>query len=440
MARWDFKLPDIGEGVSEGEIVAWLVQVGDLVREDQPLIELMTDKATVTITAPRAGTVLETHGRLGEVVAVHSVLVVFDVGGEATASGSGGQAGAPPHPAMGHTNGHKTGDGAGSRQGEGVGAAEGREAPLATPATRRHARELGIDLRSVPATGPQGRVTRDDVDAYARARVPERVSPSVSSQPSPRPVVAPHPPIAGDEAPAEARPEGASEERVPFVGMRRKIAQKMSQSKATAAHFTFVEECDVSELKALRERLVGPAQAQGVKLTFLPFVVRAVVAALRRHPVLASTLDEAAGELVYRKTFGIGIATATPAGLMVPVVKQADRKNLIEIAREIDRVVSDAREGKSKLEDLQGSTFTITSLGAQGGLLATPIINFPEVAILGVHQIKQRPVVRAGQIVVGNVMNLSLSFDHRVVDGHVGVAFAYDVLAFLEHPERLLLE
>lgn len=442
MARWDFKLPDIGEGVSEGEIVAWLVQPGDLVREDQPIIELMTDKATVTITAPRAGTVVETHGRLGEVVAVHSVLVVFEVGGEspgAAPAGPPAERAAQPPLGSGHTNGHRVGDGGGSPEGATAGASEGRDAPLATPATRRHARELGVDLRSVPATGAQGRVTREDVDAYARARVSAPAAAPGPSEPNPRPVAPQHAPPTSDEARADARPEAGAEERVPFVGMRRKIAQKMSQSKATAAHFTFVEECDVSELKALRERLFAPAQEQGVKLTFLPFVVRAVVAALRRHPVLASTLDEAAGELVYRKTFGIGIATATPAGLMVPVVKQADRKNLIEIAREIDRVVTDAREGRSKLEDLQGSTFTITSLGAQGGLLATPIINFPEVAILGVHQIKQRPVVRAGQIVVGDVMNISLSFDHRVVDGAVGAAFTNALLRRLQAPAALLL-
>jgi pyruvate dehydrogenase E2 component (dihydrolipoamide acetyltransferase) len=222
--------------------------------------------------------------------------------------------------------------------------------------------------------------------------------------------------------------------------MRRKIAQKMALSKSTAAHFTFVEECDVTALKALRQRLLEPARALGANLTFLPFVVRAVVASLRKHPVLASTLDEATGELVLRKSMGIGIATATPAGLMVPVVRGADRKNLVEIAREIDRVAGDARAGRSRLEDLQGSVFTITSLGAQGGLLATPIINYPEVAILGVHRMKERPVVRDGQIVVGDVMTLSLSFDHRIVDGHVGAAFAYEVIGYLEHPERLLLE
>jgi len=213
----------------------------------------------------------------------------------------------------------------------------------------------------------------------------------------------------------------------------------MSLSKTTAAHFTFVEECDVTELKMLRERLKGPAAAQGVTLSFLPFVVKAVVASLKKHPMLNSSLDEATGEIVLHHEYNIGIATATAAGLLVPVVKEADTKGILDLARDVDRLASQARAGKARLEDLQGSTFTITSLGAQGGLFATPIINFPEVAILGVHQMKTKPVVKDGQIAIGDVMLLSLSFDHRVVDGHVGAAFAYEVIGYLQHPESLLL-
>jgi pyruvate dehydrogenase E2 component (dihydrolipoamide acetyltransferase) len=229
------------------------------------------------------------------------------------------------------------------------------------------------------------------------------------------------------------------EERIPFAGLRRKIAQKMSLSTTTAAHFTFVEECDVMELKAFRQALKGPAEAQGVSLNFLPFIIKAVVASLKKHPMLNATLDETTGELVLQNYYDIGIATATDAGLLVPVVKGADSKSILDIAREVDRLASEARAGKAKLEDLHGSTFTITSLGAQGGLLATPIINFPEVAVLGVHQMKTKPVVRGGQIVIGDVMLLSLSFDHRIVDGHVGAAFAYEVIGYLEHPASLLL-
>jgi pyruvate dehydrogenase E2 component (dihydrolipoamide acetyltransferase) len=214
----------------------------------------------------------------------------------------------------------------------------------------------------------------------------------------------------------------------------------MAQSKSTAAHYTFVEECDATALKGLRARLKDAAEAQGVKLSFLPFVVKAVVGALKKHPVLNTMLDEAKSEIVFRKYFHIGIATATDAGLVVPVVKDADKKSILEIAREIERLAQEVRAGKARVEDLTGSTFTITSLGAKGGLLATPIINFPEVAILGVHQMKTKPIVRDGQIVVGDVMLLSLSFDHRIVDGHVGAAFALDVIAYLERPETLLLE
>jgi pyruvate dehydrogenase E2 component (dihydrolipoamide acetyltransferase) len=222
--------------------------------------------------------------------------------------------------------------------------------------------------------------------------------------------------------------------------MRRKIAQKMAQSVHTAAHFTFVEECDVTALKALRARLKAPAEAAGVKLSFLPFIVKATVAALKKHPMLNTALDESTNELVFRKYFHIGIATSTDAGLMVPVVKDADRKSLLQVAKDIDRLAADARAGKAKLDDLTGSTFTITSLGSQGGLFATPIINFPEVAILGVHQMKQKPVVRDGQIVIGDVMLLSLSFDHRIVDGHIGAAFAYEIIGYLQDPDRLFLE
>jgi pyruvate dehydrogenase E2 component (dihydrolipoamide acetyltransferase) len=201
-----------------------------------------------------------------------------------------------------------------------------------------------------------------------------------------------------------------------------------------------VEECDVGKLKALRARLKPRAEAQGVKLSFLPFIVKAVVAGLKKHPILNTALDETTNELVYRKYYNIGIAASTDAGLIVPVVKDADRRSVMDIAREIDRLAADARAGKVKLEDLQGSTFTITSLGADGGLFATPIINFPEVAILGIHQIKQKPVVRDGQITIGEIMLVSLSFDHRIVDGHVGAAFAYDVIRWLEEPDALFLE
>lgn len=463
MARWEFKLPDIGEGVTEGEIVTWLIKPGDVVKEDQPMIEVMTDKATVTIQSPKAGRVVETVGGPGTVVAVHSVLVVFDLDvAPLAAHAPQGSRHVSDTNGHGQTNGGAKTESAATAVGDiketlpGIGGPAPRrggapgsagnaglatgyfnDKPLATPATRKLAREMDVDLRAVPPTGPQGRVTRMDVESFAKADAPD--APSKSAAP-PAPAAAT---TTAREAIKITPPSGAHgslEERVPFAGVRRKIAQKMSQSVHTAAHFTFVEECDCTALKALRARLRPAAEAKGVKLTFLPFIVKAVVAALKQRPVLNSALDESTGELVYRKYYNIGIAASTDAGLIVPVVKDADRKSLLDIAREIERVATDAKNGKSKMDDLQGSTFTVTSLGADGGLFATPIINFPEVGILGVHQMKQKPVVRDGQILVGDVMLLSLSFDHRIVDGHVGAAFAYDIIRYLQDPDRLFLE
>ncbi|MDQ3037555.1 MAG: 2-oxo acid dehydrogenase subunit E2, partial [Myxococcota bacterium] len=315
--------------------------------------------------------------------------------------------------------------------------------PLATPATRKLARELEVDLRFVAGSGPGGRITSDDVKTHANGGASDTstgtaAAPGLSSSgASAKGTAIPGTP--GTRAPISiARHE--LEERKPFVGMRRKIAERMQASTNTAAHFTFVEECDVGPLKALRDRLRPAAAKEGVKLTFLPFITKAVVGALKKHPVLNSALDETTNELVYRKHYSIGIAASTDQGLMVPVVKDADRKSLLDIARDVDRLGSAAKSGTIASADLTGSTFTITSLGTQGGLFATPVLNFPEVGILGVHQIKRKPVVRGDEIVIGEVMLLSLSFDHRIVDGHVGAAFAYDIIAYLENPESLFLE
>ncbi len=430
MARWEFKLPEIGEAVSEGELVGWLVEIGQTVSEDQAICELMTDKATVTVTVPRGGVIVERRGKVGELVKVHEPIVVLDLDG----------AGAP----VATAEAPKVANGLGSAAAP-VAASPApapkavpvaapaaapapsdyfNEKPLATPATRKVARDLGVDLRTVAPSGEAGRVTRTDVEAFA-ARGPA-AAPAASSEPSPTPV----------RAPVARR----GDRRVPFVGVRRKIAQKMQQSKNTAAHFTFVEECDATALMALRQKLRPVAEKQGVKLTFLPFVVKAVVAALKRAPILNSSLDETTNELVYKENYDIGIAASTDSGLMVPVLKDADKLSILDVAREIDRLANAAKSGKAKPDELSGSTFTITSLGQLGGLFATPVINFPEVGILGLHQIKEKPVVKNGQIVIGQVMLLSLSFDHRIVDGHVGAAFAYDVIRTLENPESLLLE
>jgi pyruvate dehydrogenase E2 component (dihydrolipoamide acetyltransferase) len=466
MKTYEFKLPDIGEGVTEGEIVKWLVSPGDSVKEDQPMVEVMTDKATVTITAPKAGKILETRGAEGGVVPVHSVLVVFDISGSSAAPAPA--AAAPAAEPKKESAATAVGDIKETLPGmnlarppaakatNGNAAAPGyfNEKPLATPATRKLARELGVDLRTVAPTGPNGRVIRDDVAAAnvaeAAPSVAEAVPQSSRTSEMPRQELAlPLPPPAQQSA-ALARPpmriasnssaDQAPDERIPLRGMRKRIFEGMSRSVHTAAHFTFVEECDVTALKALRARLRGPAEQAQVKLTFLPFFVKAVVAALKKHPMLNAAFDESTQEIVVRKSYHIGIASSTDAGLIVPVVRDADRKSILDIARDIARLADETKTGKAKAQDLSGSTFTITSLGQQGGLFATPILNFPEVGILGIHQMKQKPVVRDGQIVVGDVMLLSLSFDHRIIDGHIGAAFAYEIIGYLENPDRLFLE
>ncbi|WP_437511350.1 dihydrolipoamide acetyltransferase family protein [Sorangium sp. So ce1099] len=505
MGKYEFRLPDIGEGVTEGEIVTWLVSPGDVVAEDQPMVEVMTDKATVTITSPRAGRIVETRGKVGGVVPVHSVLVVFDLddrpAAPSPASGTGMRQSAanaanagpaePAATAVGDIKEDLPGmnlvapaPAAWMNGSMGAGtAAYFNEKPLATPATRKLARDLGVDLRRVPPTGPGGRVTKDDVRALeapevepetapmlpamaSRAAAPrgagERAAAGVGAAAAVGPAAAAAAAAAAEPAPTAAtellaedrgrgaaRPEGErprglpespGDERIPLRGVRKRIFEAMSRSKHTAAHFTFVEECDVSALKERRTRLRPLAEKAGVKLTFLPFFVKAVVAALKKHPSLNSAFDEATQEIVVKKSYHIGIASATEAGLIVPVVRDADRRSVLDIAKEIARLGEDTKSGRVKPEDLGGSTFTITSLGQQGGLFATPILNFPEVAILGIHQMKQKPVVRDGQIVIGEVMLLSLSFDHRIIDGHVGAAFAYEIIGYLEDPDRLFLE
>jgi len=460
MARWEFKLPDIGEGVTEGEIVSWLVKPGELVKEDQPMVEVMTDKATVTITSPKSGTIAELHGKVGQVIKVHGVLVSYDLGsGDAvsapapSAAPAPGKGAGPAATAVGDIKEDLPGMSLGMNRSAqapaaaapgAAAAASGYYAdkPLATPATRKLARDLDVDLKRVPPTGSMGRVTKDDVERFKGSKptnghaAPTSVASSGAAAPAAAPVQTRAPVVI---APASGE-ASALEERIPFVGVRRKIAEKMATSKQTAAHFTFVEECDVTELKKVRERLKPRADKLGVKLTPLAFIAKAVVAAIAKHPTLNSALDESTNELVVRKYINLGIATSTDAGLMVPVLKDAHSKSILELARDIERLGLGAKEGKLKPQDLSGSTFTITSLGAQGGLFATPIINFPEVAILGVHQMKQKPVVRDGQIVIGEVMLLSLSFDHRIIDGHIGAAFAYEVIGYLQEPDRLLLE
>ena len=396
---YQFLLPDIGEGVVEAEILKWFVKPGDSVVEDQPLAEVMTDKATVTIPSPKRGRVTRLHWKEGEVARVHHALVELELEGGAVqapaAVAAAPAAAVPPavevRPATGAT---------------------GRA--LAAPAVRALARELGVDIQRVTPTGPSGRVTKEDVRGNAAANGS-----------------AAH--AAGPAAPA------GTVEVVPVRGLRRRIAEKMAQSKRTAAHFTFVEQVDATDLVALKERMGKGAEAEGVKITFLPFVLKAAVAALRKFPQLNASFDEARGEIHRKHWYDLGIAAATDQGLTVPVVRRADQRSIVDLAREIARLGADSRSGKLHPQDVGNSTFTVTSLGALGGMFATPVINFPEVAILGVHRIRPTPVARDGQVVIRDVMYVSLTSDHRVVDGTEAAAFTYEVIRHLENPALLFL-
>jgi pyruvate dehydrogenase E2 component (dihydrolipoamide acetyltransferase) len=486
------ELPDIGEGVVEAEIQKWFVAEGDQVHEDQPLVEVMTDKATVVIPSPRRGRVLRRFWKEGEVAKVHAPLVELEL--EEGAPRAAPEAPVRAAVAAAASSAAITSPSPVGR--EDAPAAEARAEPqkaLATPAVRALAREMGIDVNAVEATGPGGRVTKEDLAQHRGGRnaatvhrfpMPTPAAAAQSSRPSPprsggegeAPRVQARPFVGGfdevapgreGEAPrVQAGPlvgvfdevapgregvaprEGAAlrgrdgeapDERIPLKGVRRKIAENMARSKRTAAHFTFVEQADVTELVRVKERIAAAAKDEGVKVTFLPFVVKAVVAALRKHPKLNAMLDEERGELVLRKRYDLGIAAATEGGLVVPVVRGAERLSLLDLAREIERLSADAKTGRSRPEDMGHSTFTITSLGALGGLFATPVLNHPEVGILGLHRIRPTPVVKDGQIVVRDVMHVSVTSDHRVVDGHEAAAFAYEVIRLLEAPDLLFM-
>ncbi len=407
-------LPDIGEGVVEAEVLKWLVRPGDSVLEDQPLVEVMTDKATVTIPSPKRGRITRLLWKEGDIAKVHHVLLEMEVEGPARAPAARPAADSLAQEARTAVNAGLPADGPAP-------AAGARSKPLATPAVRALARELGIDIRSVRGTGPGGRVTKDDLRG---------------SQANGKSVAATALALAPAEAPARA---GGAIEVVPVRGLRRRIAEKMARSTRTVAAFTFVEQLDVGELVRMKEHMARAAADEGVKVTFLPFIVKAAVAALGRYPHLNASFDEEKGELHLKRWYDVGIATSTELGLTVPVLRRAGERSILDMAREIERLAVDSRSGKLRPEDVGGSTFTVTSLGALGGIFATPVINHPEVAILGVHRIRPTPVARDGQVVVRDVMHLSLTSDHRVVDGDEAAAFVYEVIRYLEDPSLLFL-
>jgi pyruvate dehydrogenase E2 component (dihydrolipoamide acetyltransferase) len=415
---FEFKLPDIGEGVAEGEVVKWLIKPGDTVKEDQPIVEIMTDKATVEIASPRDGKIEKVLAGEGQIVKVGNVLVTIDEGlrnGKSKGKEKAESAEQtekpealftastpPPRKQEPSTNGGSPSSGR----------------VLASPATRRAAREKGIDLSHVQGSGPMGRVTRDDLDKSGGR-----------SAASPAPAYKPR-----------ATEAKGGEERIPLRGIRKRISEHMTKSRHTAMHFTQVDEVDVTDLVEFREKVKNDFAAQGVKVSYLAFVVQALCATLKKFPSMNGALDDEKQEIVIKHFYNIGIAAQTDAGLMVPVIKNADQKSILELSAEIGSLAEKARTGKLSLDEMTGGTFTITSTGNSGGLFATPIINHPELGILGFNRIKDTPVVRNGQITVRKIAHFSLSLDHRVIDGAVGADFLRTLINYIENPRFFLLD
>lgn len=423
---YEFRFPDVGEGIAEGEIVAWKVAVGDRVEAHQPLLEAETDKAVVEIPSPVAGVVVSLHGSPGDVVRVGDVLAVIEEGAARPAAPTEADIPVPG----GHRRAVAAGRAAPAPRRGSVGvvgeleeAPEDGEAPAAPvailPRDRALARELGVDLRAVRGTGPAGRITEADVRRAAERGVPEKGL--------------------GEAPAAPGRDEHGPVERVAVRGVRRTIAQAMVRSLSRAAQVTTVDEADVGLLSHIRDKEKAAAAEQGVRLTFLPFVIKAVVGALRRDPYLNASLDDERGEIVLKRYYHVGVAVETRDGLIVPQVKDADRKSVLAIGRELQELAEKARRRTLALADLKGGTFTVTNYGAIGGLFATPILNDPEVGILGVGRIQEKPVAEGGALKVRKVMPLSLTFDHRVVDGATAQHFLNNVIRHLEDPDLLLL-
>jgi len=439
MAR-DFRLPDLGEGLTEAEIVKVLVHEGEDIREDAPLLEVETDKAQVEIPSPMSGRVDKIHVQAGQTVKVGQVLVSF------------GEASATPGTKTAPTDGRarQATPAAGTRATPPP-AARVTEGPVpATPATRRLARELGVDLHAVSGSGSGGRVTDEDVRAaVAGATRPAAVAPRAPAAPErhepgrPATERGPAKPLAtvGLQAPPlPSFEQWGPIERQPLSHLRRTIAERMTLSATVIPHVTHFDKADITDLDALIRRNLEAARAQGVTLTLTSFLMRAAALALKAHPQFNASLDPAAGELIVKRYCHLGVAVAMERGLIVPVIRDVDRKPLLEIQRELGALAQRVREGKATLDDLKGGTFTITNIGALGGTGAIPIINYPEVAILGVARAREEAVVREGQIVPRLLLPLSLTFDHRVADGADGARFAADIVRRLEHPDQLLLE
>jgi pyruvate dehydrogenase E2 component (dihydrolipoamide acetyltransferase) len=422
-----FKLPELGEGVHEGELTKWKVKVGDSVAYDQSLCEIMTDKATVEIPSAFKGKVAELNAKEGQVVHVGQVMLTFEGSAAASASAGAGEskaaAPAPMSAAPAAAPAAPMSAGAGNLSVE--------SRPLAAPSTRKFARESGVDLGRVQGSGPHGRILKEDVE--------RSVGGNGSGATAGGAMPAYKPPVGKTSITA-----GPSEERVPLRGLRKAIATKMRQSKDHAAHFTYVEEADVSQLVQLRKQVKEIGEKQGVKVTYLPFIMKAMVAALKKYPILNSSLDEEKAEIVFKHYFNIGLSIQTDDGLTAPVVKDVGNKSILHLAHDIEEIVKRARAKKLTQEDFHGGTITLTNAGTIGGLFATPIINYPEVAILGFNKIFRKPVVvnngGTESIAIRDWTYFSISLDHRVVDGAIGAEFMKEFIRTIENPALLFME
>lgn len=461
MGLLNVKLPDVGEGVTEGELVKWLVKIGDSVKPDQPVAELMTDKATVEVPSPHAGVVKELKFKEGDVIPIETVILTLDGDGAGAAKPAAAapapQAAAKPSapagasanpaamqmkgtsvPSPGGAPAKSSGGGSASANGGGAGmdvyppVAESRV--LATPATRRLARESGVDVNTLSGTGLAGRVTRDDVLGAKGSGGGASVGGGASAQASSKA------PAMQIPRPAFQSQPGNVEERVPIRGVRKKIAENMQMAKHIIPHFTLMEEARVDELVKLRSQAKDAAEKYGVKVTYLPFIMKALIATCREFPMFNASMDDQAHEIVYKKYFNLGFAADTPNGLMVPVVKAADQKSILQVSQEIQQLAGKARDGKLALEDMKGATITVTNIGSVGGLYATPIINHPEVAIFGVYKIQHKPHWNGKEFVPVQVMNFTITCDHRLIDGAVAANFMKAFVARIENPAQLMLE
>ena len=417
----DFALPPVGEGLIEVELVRWMVQPKEAVRRGQSLVEVMSDKATMEVSADFTGTITETIAEAGSKIQVGQVLLNYTPEGEATEEVHPAIPGRMPiirgelSGLLQSTNGKHDAIAAPVKQ-----LASAVQHPAA-PSVRHMARKLGLDLAQVKGTGPAGRILHDDLAKHIQTLAARDATPPIQTAR-----------ILFDT--------GTPGTRMKLTGLRRKIAEHMTASKHNIPHYSYIDECDLGDLVRIRGQLKDKFAKAGVKLTYLPFFVKAVARAMKEIPIVNATFDTASQELTMHDTYNIGIAVATPTGLIVPVLKDADKKDIAAIATEIDRLGSDARAGKAKLDDLKGGSFTLTSVGNIGGLISTPIINAPEVGIMGIGKIVTRPVYdKEGEIVPAEMVYLSFSFDHRVVDGAVGATFANSVIHQMQHPAALLL-